>query len=75
MHKTNIRVSFKLFDSRILPILCYGSELWGFKYRKDIERVQIDYCKFILGVGKSTHSAAVLGECGRQPLYIIIKGL
>ena len=23
---------FKIFDTVVRPILCYGSEIWGFKY-------------------------------------------
>jgi len=29
----------RLLDSMVLPILCYGSEVWGFHNAVDIERV------------------------------------
>ena len=28
---------FKIFDTVVRPILCYGSEIWGFKYSDVIE--------------------------------------
>ena len=33
----------KLFDSMIVPILTYGSEIWGFKEAEEIERIQISF--------------------------------
>jgi len=38
-------VFFKLFDSKVLPILLYGAELWGFQTRTGIERIQKYVCK------------------------------
>jgi hypothetical protein len=66
----SINVCFKLFDSMILPILCYGSEIWGYKKYDVIENVQLKFCKFLLGVNSNTTSSAVLGECGRNPLFV-----
>ena len=66
----NVDVAFKIFDSRIVPILLYGSEIWGFESRNQIEKIHLRFCKFVLGVGQSANSAAVLGECGRLPLHI-----
>ena len=36
---------FKLFDSIVKPILCYGSEIWGYEYSQKIEKVHIKFCK------------------------------
>ena len=30
----------KIFDTKISPILMYGSEIWGVKYYESIEKVQ-----------------------------------
>ena len=46
----NIKQQFQLFDSMIKPILCYGSQIWGVKYSKDIESVQNTFCCKYLGV-------------------------
>ena len=60
----------RLFDALVLPVLLYGCETWGYEKQESIERVQIAFLKFFLGVKKRTNNMAVLGECGRFPLYI-----
>ena len=42
-------VSFQVFDSRIVPILCYGSEIWGHTYGDQIEKIYVNFRKFVLG--------------------------
>ena len=39
-----------LFDKLILPILNYGSEVWGFSKAETIERVHLQFRKHLLGV-------------------------
>ena len=41
---------FSLFDKVVLPILCYGAEIWGYERRERIERVQIKLLKRVFGV-------------------------
>ena len=36
----NVKQMFELFDRIIVPILCYGSEIWGTKRIEYVERVQ-----------------------------------
>ena len=50
--------------------LLYGSEIWDFESRNQIEKIHLRFCKFVLGVGQSANSASVLGECGRLPFHI-----
>ncbi len=45
-----IDLQFELFDAMIAPILLYGSEIWGFTVAEHVERVQTDYCKYVMGV-------------------------
>ena len=61
------------FDSIILPILMYGSEIWGFCRRDDIEKVHLRFLKQILGVRKQISNVAVYGELGRFPLFVLRK--
>ena len=60
----------ELFDKMIAPILMYGSEIWGFKEAENIESVQNEYCKQILGVPSYTSNIAALAETSRMPLYL-----
>ena len=61
---------FKLFDTKICPILLYRSELWGIQKQVAIERVKNDASKRYMCVNLKSTSDAVLGECGRYPVYI-----
>ena len=46
----NPGILLDLFDKLILPILCYSCEVWGFNVGKDIERVHLRFCKYILRI-------------------------
>ena len=59
-----------LFDKYIGAILNYSCEVWGFHSARDIEQVQLCFCKRILGVKKSTQNDFVYGELGRFPMII-----
>ena len=61
----------KLFDSQILPILQYGSELWTANSSIDvIENVQLRYLKRMLGVRSQTPTLGIYMDTGRFPLRI-----
>jgi hypothetical protein len=45
-----IDVQFKLFDTLMLPILTYGSEIWGYENTKQLEKLHLQFCRNILGV-------------------------
>lgn len=71
IHKFGVlspQLVFKMFDTMILPIMMYGSEIWGFHPCKQLDIVHNKFCKFYLGLGQSTPNIAVLGELGRYPL-------
>lgn len=76
-----------LFDHTIKPILLYGSENWGsltlsakqsrsdlFEIFKDweMEKLNIKFCKYILGVNKRSTNIAILSELGRYPMYFSV---
>ena len=67
---TDSNLAFKLFDTKIMPILHYGSELWGFNEAKDVERVHLEFCKSVLRLHRNTPDVAARGELGRLPLKI-----
>ena len=54
---------FRLFDAIVKPILCFGSEVWGYEYSSIIESVHNEFCKYFLGINSSVNNAVALGEC------------
>ncbi|XP_060579660.1 uncharacterized protein LOC132736534 [Ruditapes philippinarum] len=69
----DIKTQLLLFDSLVVPILLYGSEVWGVYNYKEIDKLHFRFCKRILGVRTQTSNAAVLGELGRFPLSVLCK--
>ena len=67
-HEMNI--FFKLFDSKVLPILSYSSEFWGVFSIEAIERVHTLAIKRFLKVSIHSSNAIVYAETGRVPLSI-----
>ena len=59
-----------LFDSLVRPIAEYGSEVWGYSQADDLEILHRKFCKFVLGVPRSTTNLACYGELARFPLAI-----
>ena len=68
-----IDIQCHLFDTCIVPILLYGSEVWGFADITQVERVQTFFCKYILKLHKGTANCITLGELGRYKLDLFIK--
>ena len=60
--------AFKLFDSMVKPVLCYGAEIWGHQYIDKIEKVHLKFCRQYCLLPQQTANAFVYGECGRLPL-------
>ena len=50
--------------------MLYGSELWDFQPRDSTELIHRYACKRYLCVYNCSTNAAVLGDCGRYPLWI-----
>ena len=65
-----VSTQMKLFESMILPILFYGSEVWGLRKSDNIERFYLAFIKNILCVKSSTPNCFGYGELGLTPLYI-----
>ena len=66
----NTETILSLFDTYVASVLNYGCEIWGFHNGKDIEKVQLQYLKTLLGVKKKS-SAVVYCETGRFPLKVV----
>lgn len=62
-------LSLKMFDTHILPILEYNSEIWFQTKEIDIlERIQLKFLKNMLGVRNQTSTLAILADTGKFPL-------
>ena len=65
------KIGLHLFDACVSPIINYSADIWSCgKENDNIERVQLRFIKFLLGVKSSTCSLAVYGEVGRFPMYL-----
>lgn len=62
---------FKIFDTKVVPILLYGAEIWGAERMVPTEQVQLYACKRYMCIPKHTMNFPVLGDCGRFPMFII----
>ena len=63
--------AMELFDKMISPILCYASEVLGFHDAPDIERVQLKFCKTVLGVKPTVQNDLIYGELNRLPMKCV----
>ena len=73
--RENIKLTMKLFDALISPILFYASEVWGIdcngKLEKDpAELAQNKFRKWLLGVNKYCNNNACRAETGPFPMTI-----
>ena len=65
------KLSLKMFDTHILPILEYNSEVWfPEKENNDLEKIQLSFLKNMLSVRSQTPTTAILADTGRFPLHI-----
>lgn len=63
----------ELFNTTVLPVLTYASEIWGFYRVRELESLHMKFLKQALGVHKNTGNDMVYGELGVFPLDIHIK--
>lgn len=68
-----VDIQIQLFDSMVVPILLYGSEVSGFENCDALERLCIQFYKIILKAKKSTPDIMLYGELGRYPISIFTK--
>ncbi len=52
------------FKSCILPVLEYGSEVWGYKFFKCADNIQERAIRYFLGVHRFTPLSVLRGEVG-----------
>ena len=60
----------KLYNALVLPIITYGSAIWGDRSYSHIDAVHNRACRFFSGVGKYIPKAAIQGDMGWPlPIY------
>ena len=69
----DIQTKLSLFDSLIVPIILYGSEVWGIYNFKIVDKIYLRFCHYLLRVSQQPPNYAVYGELGRFQLYILAK--
>ena len=67
-----IDVQCILFDKTVIPVLLYGSEVWGFSSINMLESFHRKYLKKILKLRPSTPNCMIYGEVGKLPLQITV---
>lgn len=55
-----------LFDRLVWTVLGYGAEIWGWKEREGMERLEGRYIKWVLGVETETPRNMVKKEVQRD---------
>ena len=63
-----LKVSLKLFNSCIRPILLYASQVWGTRKCHAVETIMLKYLKGELGVLTSVNNNVIYHELGVLPL-------
>ena len=58
----------KLFDSTVLPILLYGSEVWGYSNLDYIDKLHLKFLQ-----KKINSQCNGYGELGRHPISVQVK--
>ena len=76
--RTDIKLTTRLFNCLIKPILLYGSEVWGVDTKDNlnndpIEAIQVKFCKMLLGVSRKASNVACRSELGMFPLRSAAK--
>ncbi|CAD6201948.1 GSCOCG00002867001-RA-CDS, partial [Cotesia congregata] len=57
-----------LFDKLVWSVMCYGVEIWGWKRREEMEKMQERYLRWVLGVSRRVAGYLVREELQRDRL-------
>ena len=68
-----IDIQLQLFRTFVTPVVIYGAEVWGIEDCTVIERLHLEFCKYILSLNKCTYKNMVYGETGEIPLSLRAK--
>ncbi|XP_032689845.1 uncharacterized protein LOC116853082 [Odontomachus brunneus] len=57
-----------LFDRLVWTVMKYGAEIWGWREREELERVQERFVKWTIGVKRRTPGYMIKVEVGREKM-------
>ena len=66
-----VRDIFDLFDTLVMPIVIFDSEIWGINISKEVEQFHLTFMKRILGVKSTTNNCFVYAETGRYHQILV----
>ena len=69
-----VDLALELFDYLVLPVMLYGSEVWGYSNIEQLEVLHRKFIKIILGIKHNTPNCMVYGETGKMPVRIKVQG-
>ena len=69
----SIETSIELFDRLIIPVLLYGSEIWGFESPKQLQTKYNNVMRKFLHLHKTTSMVMVNGELGLKEISEYIE--
>ena len=61
------------FDTYVTSVLLNASEIWGLHKSGDVEKVHVNFCRKILGVGSKTAINFMYCELDRVPPTVKMK--
>ena len=59
-----------LFNTIVLPTVCYGAEIWGFQEYNVLSCMHAKFCKRFLGLSTKAANLAAMGECGQTSIFV-----
>ena len=71
--KLPINLQFDLFDKLVMPVILYGSEIWGYKNLGTLEKLHLKFCKHVMSLKTATPDVMVYGESGRYKVEYYAK--
>ena len=66
-------LQIELFRVTVLPVMLYGSEVWGHNVIRNLDILQMRYLKHVLCVNINTCNDIVYGEFGLKSIEVDIK--
>ena len=68
--KNDWKKRMRLFDALVRSVMCYGTEVWGWKEWKELERIQDKYIKWVLKLERTTPGHILHEETRRHKIAL-----